>query len=81
MAFAPYSPILFGVSKEAVNDDKLCFKDSKNEIFEKVFTKFFHLIISKVQLNKVNNKIEIKTKGLFRKLIVREVRNSELFKT
>ena len=68
MAFAPYSPILFGVSKEAVNDDKLCFDDSKNEIFVALATRFFHLKISKTQFEKVNNKIENKSKGFLTNL-------------
>lgn len=59
MHFAPYSPILFGVSKEAVNDDKLCLAVLKKEIFVTVEASVFHLNISKTQLDSVNNRTEI----------------------
>lgn len=60
-AFAPYSPILFGVIKDAVKDAKLCFAASEKEIFCACWTNNCHFLISEIQLKKV----KINKKSIF----------------
>jgi len=51
---APYSPILFGVNKEAVSELKLCLADSKNDIFRQKEASVSHFNISKNQFKNEN---------------------------
>ena len=55
MAFAPYSPILFGVNKDAVKEHKLCSSAILKVTFLVTDTNFCHFKISKNQLKELKN--------------------------
>ena len=68
-AFAPYSPILFGVIIDAVNDAKHCSKASKKVIFFSIEANVFHFTIFNSQFASVNKSTKISSQPLLKNKI------------